>query len=52
MIVLDEEIGWRTLMGGAMIMLGIAFIVVRRAKNEKPDEVPSAKKPLSAGTSG
>ena len=38
MIVLDEEIGWRTLMGGAMIMLGIAFIVVRRAKNKKPDE--------------
>ena len=38
MIVLDEEIGWRTLMGGAMIMIGIAFIVVRRAKNKKPDE--------------
>jgi drug/metabolite transporter (DMT)-like permease len=38
MIVLDEEIGWRTLMGGAMIMLGIAFIVVRSAKNKKPDE--------------
>jgi drug/metabolite transporter (DMT)-like permease len=30
MIVLDEEFGWRTLAGGAMIMLGIAFIVVRR----------------------
>ena len=38
MIVLDEEIGWRTLMGGAMIMLGIGFIVVRRAKNKKSDE--------------
>jgi drug/metabolite transporter (DMT)-like permease len=34
MIVLDEQIGWRTLAGGAMIMLGIAFIVVRRAKKE------------------
>jgi len=26
MIVLNEEFGWRTLAGGAMIMLGIAFI--------------------------
>jgi len=34
MIVLDEEIGWRTLTGGAMIMLGIAFIVVRRRKRD------------------
>ena len=31
MIVLQEEIGWRTLLGGAMIMAGIAFVVVRRA---------------------
>jgi drug/metabolite transporter (DMT)-like permease len=30
MIVLDEVIGWRTLIGGAMIMIGISFIVVRR----------------------
>ena len=30
MIVLDEEFGWRTLAGGAMIILGIALIVVRR----------------------
>ena len=29
MIVLNEEFGWRTLFGGAMIMLGIAMIVVR-----------------------
>jgi drug/metabolite transporter (DMT)-like permease len=43
MIVLDEEIGWRTLMGGAMIMLGISFIVVRRAKNKKPDEAVLVK---------
>lgn len=32
MIVLDEQIGWRTLIGGAMIMLGISFIVVRRVR--------------------
>ena len=38
MIVLDEQIGWRTLAGGAMIMLGIAFIVVRKAKKKTPDE--------------
>ncbi|HET6979462.1 MAG TPA: EamA family transporter [Pyrinomonadaceae bacterium] len=30
MLVLDEEFGWRTLAGGAMIMLGIGFIVVRK----------------------
>ena len=30
MIVLNEEFGWRTLAGGAMIILGIAFIVLRR----------------------
>ena len=29
MIVLNEEFGWRTLAGGAMIMLGIALIVIR-----------------------
>ena len=29
MMVLNEEFGWRTLAGGAMIMLGIALIVVR-----------------------
>ena len=34
MIVLDEQISWRTLAGGAMIMAGIAFIVVRRTKNK------------------
>lgn len=38
MIVLDEEIGWRTLAGGAMIMLGIAMIVVRKAQNQEPKE--------------
>ncbi|HEU4768878.1 MAG TPA: EamA family transporter [Pyrinomonadaceae bacterium] len=35
MLVLDEELGWRTLVGGAMIMAGIGFIVVR-----KPRTVP------------
>jgi len=37
MIVLDEQIGWRTLIGGAMIMLGISFIVVRRSKSRATD---------------
>ena len=41
MLVLDEEFGWRTLAGGAMIILGIAFIVVRRGK--KKDEPESVK---------
>jgi drug/metabolite transporter (DMT)-like permease len=34
MLVLDEEFGWRTLAGGAMIILGIGFIVVRKT-NQK-----------------
>jgi len=29
MIVLDEQIGWRTLIGGTMIITGIGFIVIR-----------------------
>jgi len=37
MLVLDEEIGWRTLIGGAMILTGISFIVLRRGK-KKPEE--------------
>ena len=35
MIVLDEEIGWRTLFGGAMIMMGIALIVVLKARKQE-----------------
>ena len=34
MIVLDEQIGWRTLAGGAMIMLGISLIVIRKRKKD------------------
>jgi drug/metabolite transporter (DMT)-like permease len=37
MVVLDEQIGWRTLAGGAMIMLGIGFIVVWKAKKKTLD---------------
>jgi drug/metabolite transporter (DMT)-like permease len=33
MLVLDEELSWRTLVGGAMIMAGIGFIVVRKTKS-------------------
>jgi len=39
MIVLDEEFGWRTLAGGAMIILGIAFIVVRRHRSQSVQAV-------------
>lgn len=39
MIVLDEEFGWRTLAGGALIMLGIAFIVVRRNRYQSAQSV-------------
>jgi drug/metabolite transporter (DMT)-like permease len=37
MIVLDEEFGWRTLAGGAMIILGIGLIVVRKARRKEAD---------------
>jgi drug/metabolite transporter (DMT)-like permease len=30
MLVLDEQLSWRTLVGGAMIIAGIGFIVVRK----------------------
>lgn len=39
MIVLNEEFGWRTLAGGAMIMLGIAFIVVRKNRQQSVQSV-------------
>ena len=39
MIVLNEEFGWRTLAGGAMIMLGIAFIVVRKNRYQPTPSV-------------
>jgi drug/metabolite transporter (DMT)-like permease len=35
MLVLDEQLSWRTLVGGAMIIAGIGFIVVR-ARASKP----------------
>ena len=37
MLVLDEQLDWRTVAGGAMIMSGIGLIVLRRAK---PAPVP------------
>jgi len=43
MIVLDEEIGWRTLIGGAMIIFGIAFIVVRKATKKDLQPQKSTK---------
>jgi drug/metabolite transporter (DMT)-like permease len=39
MIVLNEEFGWRTLAGGAMIMLGIAFLVVRKNRYQSAPSV-------------
>jgi len=32
MLVLNEELSWRTLVGGAMIIAGIGSIVVRTAR--------------------
>jgi len=44
MIVLNEEFGWRTLAGGAMIMFGIAFIVLRRNRSQSVPAVQSVAK--------
>jgi drug/metabolite transporter (DMT)-like permease len=37
-LILDEELNWRIVVGGAMIMGGIALVVFRkgRARKEKP----------------
>lgn len=34
MIVLHEELNWRTIVGGAMIMAGIGFIVVKKRRRK------------------
>lgn len=39
MIVLGEQLDWRTLAGGALILIGIAFVVIRRRKKEEPELV-------------
>jgi drug/metabolite transporter (DMT)-like permease len=40
MIVLDERLSWRTVMGGACIMSGIGLIVLRRIKERSPVSMP------------
>jgi drug/metabolite transporter (DMT)-like permease len=35
MLVLHEEMNWRTLAGGALIMSGIALLVIRRTRRQK-----------------
>jgi drug/metabolite transporter (DMT)-like permease len=42
MLVLDEELSWRTVFGGACIMAGIGLIVLRRIKDQK-ERRPSPK---------
>lgn len=42
MIVLHEELNWRTIVGGAMIMSGIGFIVLQKRRKEKVEVVTSA----------
>jgi drug/metabolite transporter (DMT)-like permease len=41
MIVLKEELNWRTLVGGAMIMSGIGLIVVRKGRKADSKFVPT-----------
>src|ERR1044072_2114367 len=42
MIVLNEQIGWRTLAGGAMIMLGITLIVLRKGKKNERELIAAS----------
>jgi drug/metabolite transporter (DMT)-like permease len=37
MLVLHEELHWRTLAGGVMIMAGIGLIVARKARKDRPE---------------
>jgi len=39
MIVLREELNWRTIVGGAMIMLGVGFIVRQKRRRENVELV-------------
>ena len=39
MLVLDEQMNWRTLAGGALIISGIGLIVLRRKKQEAEVEL-------------
>ena len=40
MIVLDERLTWRTLLGGVCIMMGIGLIVLRRIKDRERASAP------------
>ena len=44
MIVLHEELNWRTIAGGALIMLGIGFIVIKKRRRQEAELVASAFK--------
>ena len=44
MLVLNEQIGWRTLAGGAMIMSGIVLIVVRKTRKNEQRLIEEAAK--------
>jgi drug/metabolite transporter (DMT)-like permease len=39
MIVLGEQLDWRTIAGGILILSGIAFVVIRRRKKEEAELV-------------
>lgn len=40
MIVLDERLSWRTILGGACIMMGIGLIVLRKIRESKQASIP------------
>jgi len=42
MLVLNEELNWRTIVGGAMIIAGIGLVVLRKAQKGDAKLVPSA----------
>ena len=44
-IILSEELNWRTFAGGAMIIAGIGMLVVRKSRKQEPDHAAAALVP-------
>src|SRR2546421_10258304 len=44
-IILSEELNWRTFAGGAMIITGIGVLVVRKSRKQEPDHAAAGLVP-------
>jgi drug/metabolite transporter (DMT)-like permease len=50
--VLGEEVSWRTLAGGALIMSGIALVVLRRTSRVEPVAAAESIAPEAEAAAG